>query len=141
MATPFPWPYDARYPAGFPVRQEERINRLERDLAVLEGIVENVVKTMAAEHQAMRENRHEDRVALKELGDKMEKSVTELAKEIKSLAKKETANDGALSFGRWIVGTALTLGALIIAYQAGKNNEPHYIYGAPTVPAQPRAVK
>lgn len=134
-------PYDAPDPAGQSVRQEERISRLERDLAVLEGIVENVVKTMAAEHQAMRENRHEDRATLKELGDKMEKSVTELAKEIKSLAQKDTANDGALSFGKWVTRTALTLGALIIAYQAGKNNELHYMYGQPMQPTQPRGVK
>lgn len=121
-------------PPASQVRQEERISRLERDLSVLESIVENVVKSMAAEHQAMREARQEDRAALKELGDKMEKSVASLAQEIKTLARKETANDGALSFGKWMVGTALTVGALIIAYQAGRNNEARLIYEPPPPP-------
>jgi len=134
-------PYDASDPAGPSVRQDERISRLETDLARLEISVQNLVSGMEAEHRAMRENRHEDRLALKELGDKMEKSVAELAKEIKSLARKETANDGALSFGKWAIGTALTLGALIIAYQAGKNNELHYMHGQPMQPTQPRIVK
>lgn len=141
MAMPLPWPYDALCPAGFPVRQEERISRLETDLARLEISVQNLVSGMEAEHRAMRENRHEDRVALKELGDKMEKSVTALAEEIKLLAKKDVANDGALLFGRWAIRTVLTIGALVIAYQAGRNNEMHYMYGTPTPPAQPRTAK
>lgn len=116
------------------MRHEERIIRLERDLAKLEGIVESVVNGMAAEHQVMRENRQEDRKALKELGDKMERSVATLAAEIKTLAEKGASIDsqvlakqsqalGALAFGRWAVATIIALAAIMIAYQSGKNNE------------------
>ena len=116
------------------MRHEERIIRLERDLAKLEGIVESVVNGMAAEHQVMRENRQEDRKALKELGDKMERSVATLAAEIKTLAEKGASIDsqvlakqsqalGALAFGRWVVGTVIAFAAIMIAYQSGRNNE------------------
>lgn len=114
------------------MRHEERINRLERDLAKLEGIVDTMVSAMESEHRAMRDNRQEDRKALKELGEKMEKSVAMLATEIKALAEQGARTDsqvlakqaqavGALSFGRWVIATAIALAAMFSAYQAGKD--------------------
>jgi len=119
-------------PPAPPVRQEERIGKLERDLAKLEGIVEQVVSGMDAEHRAMKESRKEDREALKELGEKMERSVSELAAEMKKLADRNAAIDasvlakqsqalGAIAVTRWIIGTAIAAGALVLTYQAGEN--------------------
>ena len=115
-----------------PVRQEERIGKLERDLAKLEGIVEQVVAGMNAEHQAMKESRQEDRLALKELGEKMERSVAELATDMKKLAERNAAIDssvlakqsqalGAIAVTRWIIGTAIAAGILVLTFQAGEH--------------------
>lgn len=123
------------------VLKEERIIKLERDLAKLEGIVEQLVSGMAAEHKAMKESRAEDRVALKELGEKMERSVTSLADEMKRIAERNNAVDrdviakqsqalGAIAVTRWIVGTAIAAAALIIAYESGRNKNTL----APTAP-------
>jgi hypothetical protein len=115
-----------------PVRQEERIGKLERDLAKLEGIVEQLVAGMDAEHRAMKESRKEDREALKELGEKMERSVSELAAEMKKLADRNAAIDasvlakqsqalGAIAVTRWIIGTAIAAGILVLTFQAGEH--------------------
>jgi len=115
-------------------RQDERISRLERDLAKLEAVVERLVAGMGAEHAAMKESRQEDRAALKELGEKMEKSVTGLAEEMKRLADRNAAIDasvlakqsqalGAIGATRWIVATALAMGALFLTYQAGQDDK------------------
>jgi hypothetical protein len=127
------------------MRHEERIANLERGLARLEGIVERLAGSMNAEHAAMKESRQEERAAIRELGDKMEKSVAELAGQIKVLADKSANIDtvvlskqsqalGALSFARWSITTALTVAALVIAYQAGVANnsspEPQQVQGA-----------
>lgn len=112
------------------MRHDERIGKLERDLAKLEGIVEQLVAGMGAEHRAMKEGRQEDRLALKELGEKMERSVSGLADEMKRIAERNAAIDnsvlakqsqalGAIAVTRWIVGTALAAGTLAVAYQAG----------------------
>jgi len=116
------------------VQAEERIGKLERDLAKLEGIVEHLVSGMATEHQAMREIRQEDRLAMRDLGEKMERSVTGLATEMKRLAERNAAVDstvmakqsealGAISATRWIIGTILTAAALLLAYQAGERHK------------------
>jgi hypothetical protein len=115
-----------------PVRQEERIGKLERDLAKLEGIVEQLVAGMDAEHRAMKESRKEDREALKGLGEKMERSVSELAAEMKKLADRNAAIDssvlakqsqalGAIAVTRWIIGTAIAAGILVLTFQAGEH--------------------
>lgn len=124
--------YDATDPAGSPVRHDERIGKLERDLAKLEGIVEQLVSGMDAEHRAMKESRQEDRAALKELGERMERSVAGLAEEMKRLADRNAAVDstvlskqsqalGAIAVTRFIIGTALAVAALLATYQAGQN--------------------
>lgn len=116
-----------------PVRQDERISKLERDLAKLEAMVEQLVSTMNAEHRMMKESRQEDRLALRDLGEKMERSVASLADEMKRLADRNATIDtnvlttqsqalGAIAVARWIVGTALAAGALFLAYQAGESN-------------------
>jgi hypothetical protein len=116
------------------VRHDERIGKLERDLAKLEGIVEQLVAGMDAEHRAMKESRQEDRLALKELGEKMERSVAGLADEMKRIAERNSAIDnsvlakqsqalGAIAVTRWIVGTALAVATLVIAYEAGANKK------------------
>ena len=123
-------------PPACAVRHDERISKLERDLAKLETIVEQLVGGMEAEHQAMRESRKEDRAALKELGDKMERSVAGLAEEMKKLADRNASIDagvlakqsqalGGLAVARWIIATAMTAAALAMAYQAGTRRE-HY---------------
>lgn len=131
-------------PPAPPVRHDERIGKLERDLAKLEGIVEQLVAGMDAEHRAMKESRQEDRAALKELGERMERSVASLADEMKKLADRNAAVDasvlskqsqalGAIAVTRWIVGTAIALGGFILMYQAGQNSnyaEPHGQHGA-----------
>ena len=135
MAPALPRPYDALVHAGPAVRTEERIGKLERDLAKLEGIVEQLVAGMDAEHRAMKESRAEDRLALKELGEKMERSVASLADEMKRLAERNAAVDanvltkqsqalGALAVARWIIGTAIAVGALMLTYHAGQDNTP-----------------
>ena len=116
------------------MRHDERIGKLERDLAKLEGIVEQLVAGMDAEHRAMKESRQEDRLALKELGEKMERSVAGLADEMKRIAERNAAIDnsvlakqsqalGAIAVTRWIVGTALAVATLVIAYEAGANKK------------------
>jgi len=131
LALPSLPAYDAFDPPALPVRHDERIGKLERDLAKLEGIVEQLVAGMDAEHRAMKESRQEDRLALKELGEKMERSVAGLADEMKRIAERNAAIDssvlakqsqalGAIQMTRWIVGTAIATGALVIAYQAGE---------------------
>jgi hypothetical protein len=126
-------PYDGLNLAGLQVfSQEQRIVKLERDLAKLEGIVEQLVSGMSAEHQAMKESRAEDRAALKDLGERMERSVTSLADEMKRLAERNAAVDkevlvkqsqalGAIAVTRWIIGTALAAAMLVIAYESGRN--------------------
>lgn len=134
-------------PPAPPVRHDERIGKLERDLAKLEGIVEQLVAGMDAEHRAMKESRQEDRAALKELGERMERSVASLAEEMKKLADRNAAVDagvlskqsqalGAIAVTRWIVGTAIALGGFILMYQAGQNSnhaEPHRQHSAGSV--------
>lgn len=126
--------YHAENPPAPSVRPEDRISRLERDLAKLEGIVETLVNGIASEHQAMRENMNQSRQALKELGDKMENSVTRLAAEIKALAEKSAQIDsqvlakqsqatGAVSFARWLLATMVALASLGIAYQSGRQQD------------------
>lgn len=116
------------------MRHDERIGKLERDLAKLEGIVEQLVAGMDAEHRAMKESRQEDRLALKELGEKMERSVSGLANEMKKLADRNAAVDanvlakqsqalGAIAVARWTIGTALAVGALVMTYQAGRDGD------------------
>ncbi len=116
------------------MRHDERIGKLERDLAKLEGIVEQLVAGMDAEHRAMKESRQEDRLALKELGERMERSVAGLADEMKRIAERNAAIDnsvlakqsqalGAIAVTRWIVGTALAVATLVIAYEAGANKK------------------
>lgn len=127
--------YDAVASPGPTVRQDERISKLERDLAKLEAMVEQLVSTMNAEHRMMKESRQEDRLALRDLGEKMERSVASLADEMKRLADRNAAIDanvlakqsqalGAIAVTRWIVGTALAAGALFLTYQAGESSKP-----------------
>lgn len=115
------------------MRQEERISKLERDLAVLERIVEQLVAGMDAEHRAIRESRQEDRMALKELGEKMERSVAGLASEMKRLAERSASIDsnvlskqsqaiGAIAVTRYIIGTGLIICGLVMTYHAGQDN-------------------
>lgn len=131
--APYPgWPYDEEVWSGSAVfGQQERISKLERGLTRLETIVEQLVSGMDADHKAMQEVRKEDRDALKELGAKMERSVAGLADEMKKLAERSSIIDnnvlakqsqalGAIAATRWIIGTALAFGALVIAYQAGE---------------------
>lgn len=126
--------YDASDPAGPVVRTEERISALERDLARLESVVERLVLGMDAERQAMKESRQEVWIALKDLGDKMERSVTGLADEMKKLADRNAAIDsqvlakqsqalGAISATRWIIGTAIAVSGLVFAYHAGQEDK------------------
>lgn len=130
-----------RLPAR-PVRHDERISKLERDLAKLEGMVEQLVSTMDAEHRMIKESRQEDRLALRDLAERMERSVASLADEMKRLADRNAAIDAnvlakqsqalggiavtrwIVGTARWIVGTALAGGALFLTYQAGENSKP-----------------
>lgn len=126
-------PYDDLNLAGLQVfTREQRIMKLERDLGKLEVVVEQLVSGMSAEHQAMKESRAEDRAALKDLGERMERSVTSLADEMKRLAERNATIDrevlakqsqalGAIAVTRWIVGTALAVAMLVIAYESGRN--------------------
>ena len=135
MATPIVQPYaEAALPAA-PVRHEERIRDLERSLARLEGIVEQLAGAMDAEHRMMKESRAEDRLALKELGEKMERSVSGLAGEMKKLAERSAAVDagvlakqsqalGAIAVTRYIIGTGLAVGMFALAFQAGQSRPP-----------------
>ena len=120
------------------MRHDERIGKLERDLAKLEGIVEQLVTGMDAEHRAMKESRKEDRLALKELGEKMERSVSQLASEMQKMAERNSAIDngvlakqsqalGAIAVTRWIVGTIISAGVLLVAYSTGRNGKPSEI--------------
>jgi hypothetical protein len=127
---PYDWSRPGRLPA---VRHEERIGKLERDLGKLEVIVEQLVTGMGAEHQAMKESRSEDRLALKELGEKMERSVSQLASEMQKMAERNSVVDkgilakqsqalGAIAVTRWIVGTIISVSVLAVAYSAGQEN-------------------
>jgi citrate synthase len=123
-------------PAGLSaVRHDERIGKLERDLAKLEGIVEQLVAGMDAEHQAMKESRKEDRLALKDLGEKMERSISQLAAEMQKMADRNSVIDkgilskqsqalGAIAVTRWIVGTIISVSVLVVAYSTGRSNRP-----------------
>jgi hypothetical protein len=118
------------------VRTDERIGKLERDLAKLEGIVDTLAVSVDAEHRAMKENRQEDRLALKELAQRMERSVATLAEEMKKIAErnatidnsvvaKQSQTTGAIEAAKYIIGTAIAAGALFMSYQAGVNKEYH----------------
>ena len=123
-------------PAGLSaVRHDERIGKLERDLAKLEGIVEQLVAGMDAEHRAMKESRKEDRLALKDLGEKMERSVSQLAAEMQKMADRNSVIDkgilskqsqalGAIAVTRWIVGTIISVSVLAVAYSTGSSRRP-----------------
>jgi len=117
---------------------QKRIDRLEGDLvslqtnmAVLEKVVDNMVSL-----------RQDDRTAMKELGERMEKSVASMAEEIKRQADRTATADrdmiaeqakgrGAKEATSYVVATLLTvfglfigLGGLIVSFQAGKNSTP-----------------
>jgi len=120
MATELPYDGNASRSVAGVFGQQERISKLERGLTRLETIVEQLVVGM-----------DKDRDALKELGRKMEQSVASLAEEMKKLAERSSNIDntvlakqsqalGAIAATRWIIGTAIAFGALIIAYQAGE---------------------
>ncbi len=129
-------PYDWSRPGQFStVRHEERIGKLERDLGKLEVIVEQLVAGMDAEHRAMKEIRNEDRLALKELGEKMERSVSQLASEMQKMADRNSVIDkgilakqsqalGAIAVTRWIVGTIISIGILAVTYSVGQGDRP-----------------
>ena len=138
----------ARFPA---VRHDERIGKLERDLAKLEGIVAQLVTGMDAEHRAMKESRKEDRLALKELGEKMERSVSQLASEMQKMAERNSIVDngvlakqsqalGAIAVTRWIVGTIISAGVLLVAYSTGRNGNPTQIPAQQSISPAPGTV-
>jgi uncharacterized protein YkwD len=113
---------------------EERISTLETGMARLEVTVEAFVKTVATERTYQKEMRDGDREALRELGSKVEKSITSLTLEMQKLADKGSAIDanvlmnqskalGAVGTLRWVVGILLAVAGLIGSYQMGKNNE------------------
>jgi hypothetical protein len=75
-------------------------------------------------------------------GEKMEKSVSGLAEEIKNLAKNTATNDnavlinqskaaGAFDAGKWIAGTIIGVLGLVLTYQAGQRGT-HYDPELPT---------
>ncbi len=113
---------------------EERISTLETGMARLEVTVEAFVKTVATERTYQKEMRDEDRAALRELGSKVEKSITSLTQEMQKLADKGSAIDanvlmnqskalGAVGTLRWVVTIILAIAGLAGSYQMGKNNE------------------
>lgn len=113
-----------------------RLLALEKNMVHLETLFGQFVTRMDSDHKAMQKVREEDRESFRELGQKMEKSVSDLAGEMKKIADRTASNDnkaaGALDAGRWIVGTLLGVGTLItgalglyVAYQAGQRGT-HY---------------
>lgn len=129
-----------RLPRRPPVRAEERITNLERGMVRLETIVDRLVSSMDEERKSAKESRQELWGSLKELGEKMEKSVTGLAEEMKRMAEKRDAVDsqvltrqsqdqGAIQAAKYIVGILLSVAALTGAFRMGENR------GQPRPPA------
>jgi uncharacterized coiled-coil protein SlyX len=121
--------YFARWLPPSSVNYEQRIRDVERDLARLEGIVESLGKSVAAEHETVRQARVEDRKSIKELGERMEKVVEELAKEIRSVAKagqaqgEEIATQKAVlnntaDLSKWLLASVVSITGLFVAYAA-----------------------
>lgn len=113
------------------VDSDQRLRTLERDLGRLEGVVESLVASVRMEHETARTARADDRQALAELGERMERAVSGLADEVKKLAKdsakqdavistKQATTDGALGVSRWIFATALTLAMLLTSWLGSK---------------------
>lgn len=109
------------------VEEEHRLRTLERDLGRLEGIVESMAASMKMEHEMARISRADDRQTIKELGEKMERAVTDLASEVKKIAQesaqqdavihvKQASTDGAWGLSRWIFATALTIAMLATSW-------------------------
>lgn len=113
------------------VDDDQRLRTLERDLGRLEGVVESLVASVRMEHETARAARADDRQALNELGERMERAVTGLADEVKKLAQdsakqdavigaKQASTDGALGISRWIFATALTIAMLLTSWLGSK---------------------
>ena len=116
------------------VDQDQRFRTLERDLGRLEGVVESLVSSVRMEHETARAARADDRLALSELGETMEKAVSGLAEEVKKLAKesakqdatismKQANSDGAIGFSRWLLNSGIGIAALIIALLGSRQPE------------------
>lgn len=147
--------YDDAAPAGSEMRQhEQRISSLERGLAVLEAIVQRMAESMTAEHQAAKELRQEDRAAMRRLGEQMGESITILTEKMEKMAEKSAAVDkgvldeqsrtrGVVTGASWagnvfvaVAGLVLTVGSIVLAYQAGqRNGEPDH--NAPAYESRP----
>jgi hypothetical protein len=97
----------------------------------LETVMERVLLAMEKERDEAKESRQELWASLKELGGKMERSVTGLAEEMKKMAEKNASVDtqvltrqsqdqGAITAARWIVGVILSIAALTGAFRMGE---------------------
>jgi type I site-specific restriction endonuclease len=111
------------------VDNEQRIRTLERDLGRLEGIVESLVTTVRVEYETARQARVDDRQAMNELGNRMEKVVENLAKEIREVAtttakqSEELATQQAIlantaSLSRWLFASVVAILTLTVSYAA-----------------------
>ena len=121
--------------------EDQRLRTLERDLGRLEGVVESLVGSIRMEHETARAARADDRQAMNELGERMERAVVGLADEVKRLAtnaaqqestllKHQAGSDGAWGISRWLFASALTVAMLLVSWvgsRAGSGQLP----GAP----------
>jgi hypothetical protein len=102
----------------------------------LETIVDRLVGSMDEERKSAKESRQELWESLRELGGKMERSVTGLADEMKKMAEKRDAVDsqvltrqsqdqGAIQAAKYIIYILLTLAAVTGAFRVGENRGQH----------------
>jgi hypothetical protein len=109
------------------VDHEQRLRTMERDLGRLEGVVESLVSSVRMEHETARNARADDRVALNELGERMERAFSGLAEEVKKLATdsaaqdamisaKQANTDGAIGISRWLFASALSVALLLTSW-------------------------
>ena len=107
--------------------QEQRFRTLERDLGRLEGIVESLLASQRLEHEALKQMRQETQQELREMGSRMEKAVSDLAGEIKKLAREDASRhvvldrrtamaEGGWNLSRLLFGTALSIAMLLTSW-------------------------
>jgi hypothetical protein len=123
-----------RLPGRPSVRTDERITALERDMVRLETVMERVLLGMETERNDAKASRVELWASLKELGSKMERSVTGLAEEMKKMAEKNATTDtqvltrqsqdqGAVIAAKYIIGVLLSIAAVTGAFRMGEKQQ------------------
>jgi hypothetical protein len=116
-----------------------QIAQLTRDLGKLEGIVASMAKMIELEHDLVKESRREAREQLEASSNRIEQILKTQTQQIGALTEANRDNstdhakrDGAISLGRWLFASGLSVAVLLAGWFGGKRG---VIDATPSCPA------